>query len=343
MDRIFACTFARAILALSVAAAVSAAQADTTLRMSHFWPGGSAINQQIFEQWAKTIEEESGGSLKVQNFPSQTLSQADETYDAAVNGIADIGITAQGYTNGRFPLSQIVELPGVAESAPQGACVLQTLYDDGQLGGEYDDSHVLFMFTTGPGYIHTKETDVQTPADLEGLRIRRPTAVAGDILENMGAQPVGMPAPDIYTSMQRGVIDGLSFPWEGMKGFRLNELSHYHTQVPFYTLIFVATMNKNTYESLTPEQQQVIDDNSGMKWADKAGLVFAAEDKAGKEQAEQAGDTIRVVDHPLDDPDWQKPLEDGIESYLSDLESRGRDQARDVYQAALDAAQSCAQ
>ncbi len=339
-------TFTRAMLALSVAglaAAATSAQAATTLRMSHFWPGGSAINQQLFEQWAQTVEEQSGGSLKVQNFPSQTLSQADETYDAAVNGIADIGITAQGYTNGRFPLSQIVELPGVAESAPQGACVLQTLYDQGQIDQEYDDSRVLFMFTTGPGYIHTKETDVQKPADLEGLRIRRPTAVAGQILENMGTQPVGMPAPDIYTSLQRGVIDGLSFPWEGIKSFQLADQLNYHTQVPFYTLIFVATMNQSTYDKLTPEQQQVIDANSGMQWAAKAGAVFAAQDKAGKQLAIEDGDTIRVVDNPLENPQWQQPLKDGIEDYLSSLESRGRDQARDVYQAALDVSQSCAQ
>ncbi len=339
MNRIFA----RIILALSVAGAAAAAHADTTLRMSHFWPSGSTINQQIFEKWIKAVEEESGGSLKVQNFPSQTLSQADETYDAAVNGIADIGITAQGYTNGRFPLSQIVELPGVAESAPQGACVLQTLYDDGRLSDEYDDSHVLFMFTTGPGYLHTKDTDVQKPSDLEGLRMRRPTAVAGDIMKNMGAQPVGMPAPDIYTSLQRGVIDGLSIPWEGVKSFQLGEQLNYHTQVPFYTLIFVATMNKNTYESLSPEQKKAIDDNSGMKWAENAGQVFAAEDEAGRKNAVEKGDTINVIDNPLENPDWQKPLKDGIDVYLSDLESRGLDQARDVYQAALDAASSCAQ
>ncbi|MED5501780.1 TRAP transporter substrate-binding protein [Salinicola sp. LHM] len=339
MNRIFA----RTILALSVAGAAAAAHADTTLRMSHFWPSGSAINQQIFEKWAKAVEEESGGSLKVQNFPSQTLSQADETYDAAVNGIADIGITAQGYTNGRFPLSQVVELPGVAESAPQGACVLQTLYDDGRLSDEYDDSHVLFMFTTGPGYLHTKDTDIQKPSDLEGLRMRRPTAVAGDIMKNMGAQPVGMPAPDIYTSLQRGVIDGLSIPWEGVKSFQLGEQLNYHTQVPFYTLIFVATMNKNTYESLSPEQKKAIDDNSGMKWAENAGQVFAAEDEAGRKNAVEKGDTINVIDNPLENPDWQKPLKDGIEIYLSDLESRGLDQARDVYQAAMDAAQSCKQ
>ncbi|MBZ9540307.1 MULTISPECIES: TRAP transporter substrate-binding protein [Modicisalibacter] len=336
-------TLARCLLALSVAGLATGAQAETTLRLSHFWPGASAINKQLFEQWAKTVEKESNGEIKVQNFPSQTLSQADETYDAAVNGIADIGITAQGYTNGRFPLSQIVELPGVAESAPQGACVLQTLYDENKIASEYDDSHVLFMFTTGPGYIHTKDTDVQKPGDLEGLRIRRPTAVAGEILKNMGAQPVGMPAPDIYTSLQRGVIDGLSFPWEGIKSFQLGEQLHYHTQVPFYTLIFVATMNQNTYDRLSPEAKKVIDANSGMKWAQKAGDVFAAQDKAGKAQAEKAGDTIRVIDNPLQDSAWQKPLQDGIDSYLSDLESRGLDQARDVYQAALDASQACGQ
>ncbi|WP_280563691.1 TRAP transporter substrate-binding protein [Chromohalobacter sp. 48-RD10] len=331
------------MLTLSLtAAAVSTAHAETTLRMSHFWPGASSINKNAFEAWAEAVEEDSNGSLTIENYPSQTLSQADETYDAVVNGIADIGITAQGYTNGRFPLSQIVELPGVAnESAEQGACVLQMLYDDGQIADEYDDTHVLFMFTTGPGYIHTRDTDVQKPSDLEGLRIRRPTAVAGNILKNMGAEPTGMPAPEIYTSMQRGVLDGVSLPWEGMKTFRLNELTEYHTQVPFYTLIFVATMSQDKYDSLSPEQQKAIDENSGMKWAKKAGKVFAADDKAGKRQAEEAGHTIRVIDNPLEDSAWEKPLKAGIDKYLGDLESRGLDQARDVYYAALEARKSC--
>lgn len=335
-------TLTRCLLALSIAGVATAAHSETTLRMSHFWPGASAINKDIFEAWAKTIEEESNGELRVQNFPSQTLSKADDTYEATVKGIADIGITAQGYTAGRFPLSQIVELPGVAESAPEGACIMQTLYNEGQFGDEYKDSRVLFMFTTGPGYIHTSETDVQTPEDLQGLRIRRPTAVAGNMLENMGAQPVGMPAPDIYTSMQRGVLDGLSFPWEGMKVFRLNELANYHTQVPFYTLVFVATMNEKTYQRLSPEQQAVIDANSGMQWAENAGEVFNRLDQAGKQEAEEAGHTIRVIDNPLENPDWQAPLAQGIETYLSGLEERGLDQAHDVYQAALDAKQSCA-
>ncbi|MGM0784433.1 MAG: TRAP transporter substrate-binding protein [Pseudomonadota bacterium] len=335
-------TLTRCLLAVSIAGLTAAsAQAATTLRMAHFWPGASGINQDIFEAWAATLEEESGGELEVEMFPSGTLAKPDSIYEAAVNGIADIGATAQGYTAGRFPLSQIVELPGVATTATQGACVLQTLYDEGHLDEEYADTRPLFFFTTGPGGIHTIDTDVQEPSDLEGLRIRRPTAVAGEMLENMGANPVGMPAPDIYTAMQRGVIDGLSFPWEGLKGFRINELVEYHTEVPFYTLIFVATMNQRTYDGLSSEQQAVIDANSGMKWAGNAGEVFDRLDVEGKQEAKEAGHTIREIDNPLEHPDWQKPLQDGIDSYLAELEERDLP-GREVYEAALAASESCA-
>ena len=324
-------SLSRCVLAAAIAGlAVSSAQAETTLRMAHFWPGPSGVNEDVLQAWADTIAEESNGDLTIQMFPAGTLAKPDSIYEAAANGIADIGATAQGYTAGRFPLSQIVELPGVASTATQGACVLQTLYDDGHLDSEYEDTRPLFMFTTGPGGIHTIDTDVQTPA-----------AVAGEMLENMGASPVGMPAPDIYTSMQRGVIDGLSFPWEGLKGFRINELVSYHTEVPFYTLIFVATMNQRAYDNLTPEQQAVIDNNSGMKWAENAGKVFDRLDVEGKQEAADAGHTIREIENPLAHPDWQEPLETGIENYLTQLEERGLEQARDVYQAALAASESC--
>ncbi|MGJ7459309.1 TRAP transporter substrate-binding protein [Halomonas sp. RA08-2] len=336
-------TLTRCLLAASIAGltAASAAQASTTLRMAHFWPGASGVNQEVFEAWAASIEEESGGDLRVEMFPSGTLAKPDSLYEAAANGIADVIATAQGYTAGRFPLSQIVELPGVATTAAQGACVLQTLYEEGHLDEEYADTRPLYFFTTGPGGIHTIDTDVQVPADLEGLRIRRPTAVAGQMLENMGASPVGMPAPDIYTSMQRGVIDGLSFPWEGLKGFRINELVEYHTEVPFYTLIFVATMNQRSYDRLSPEQQAVIDANAGMRWAGNAGEVFDRLDVEGKQEAQDAGHTIREIENPLEHPDWQQPLQDGIDSYLAELEERGLP-GREVYEAALVASEACA-
>lgn len=331
--------FVSAVLLIGMAGSASAA---TTLRFAHFWPAGSAINQQVFKPWAEAVEKQSNGEISVQIFPSQTLSKADQSYKATVNGLADITATAQGYTARRFPLTQIIELPGVSKSAPQGSCIAQTLYEnDSAFAKEYRDSHVLFMFTTGQGFINTRETAVRKPKDLDGLRIRRPTAVVGEMLSSLGAQSVGMPAPQAYQAMQRGVIDGTTLPWEGMKTFRINELSHYHTQMPLYTLTFVATMNKQTYERLPDDLKQVIDDNSGMKWAEKAGKVFAAEDAAGRAQAEGPDHTIIEIDDPLNDPDWGPPLKKATEAYLDELEARGLP-ARKVYKQVMKASETCA-
>lgn len=95
----------------------AASQETTTLRFSHFWPATSNISKEIFEPWAKKIEDESGGRLKVELYPSAGLAKADVTYEATAKGTIDIGSQVQGYTAGRFPLTQITELPGLSNSA----------------------------------------------------------------------------------------------------------------------------------------------------------------------------------------------------------------------------------
>ncbi|PXF31666.1 C4-dicarboxylate ABC transporter substrate-binding protein [Pokkaliibacter plantistimulans] len=326
----------KAALAAALSLTTAYASATTTLRFSHFWPATSAIHKEVFQAWADDVEKASNGELKVQLFPSQTLTKADAAYQGAVNGISDIAATAQGYTAGRFPLTQVVELPGVSLSATQGGCITQSLYDKGMLADEYKDSHVLFMFSTGPGYIHTTDKEVKVPDDLKGLRIRRPSAVVGKILTELGAQPIGMPAPEIYSSMQRGLLDGVSLPWEGMKTFRLNELSNQHTQVPFYSLVFVATMNKKTYDRLPDNLKKVIDEHSGLAWSKKAGEVFDAEDKAGR--AEAKGNIVEIND-PLNDPSWGGPLNAAIKDYLGDLKAKN---GQAVYDEALALRSQCA-
>ncbi|MCE8026261.1 TRAP transporter substrate-binding protein [Halomonas desiderata] len=330
----------RSLLAACAAGIAFSAQADT-LRMSHFWPANSDVNKEIFEAWAKHVEEATGGELTIENYPSQTLSRSEQAYQGTVNGISDIAITMQGYTAGRFPLSEIVQLPGVSGSAPQGGCILQTLYDEGHIADEYDDVKVLYLFTTGPAYLHTRGHAIETPDDLRGLRIRRPSDVAGEILERLGANPVGMPAPDIYTSLQRGVMDGLSFPWQAMKTFGINELADHHLEVPYYTGVAVAVMNHASYERLSPEQQAAIDEVSGMAWTRRAGEVYARLDREGREEAEAQGGTINTVEDPLNDPEWSGPLNEGTEAYLVRLEQRGIDNAREVYQRALELRDEC--
>ncbi|KAA0914574.1 TRAP transporter substrate-binding protein [Psychrobacter sp. ANT_WB68] len=320
--------------------ATSSSEETTILRFSHLWPATAATHTEIFEPWAKKVEEESGGRIKVEIYPSATLSKGGATYDATAKGAVDIGSELQGYTAGRFPLTQITELPGLSSSATQMNCMLQTLYDDGVISSEYEDTHLLFMMGTGPGGIHTIDNPISKPDDLKGLRIRRPSAIAGDIIEAAGGTPVGLPAPDLYTSLQRGVLDGVSLPWDATGSFRLIELTNTHTNIPFYSSAIVVTMNKGRYEGLPEELKQVIDNNSGKMMAALAGKVFDADDDKFMAEAKAKGDVMIDIPDPLNDPAWKAPLEAGTQKYLKDIETLGLD-AKTVYQKAKEASAAC--
>jgi len=195
------------------------------------------------------------------------------------------------------------------------------LCDSGALEAEYGETHVLFVHTHGPGHLHSTGRAVTTLADLKGLKIRRPTAVIGKLLEELGAEPVGMPAPRIYEAMQRGTIDGCMLLWEAVKGFRAYEVSDHHTEFGFYALAFVMTMNKARYEALPADLRQVIDDNSGIKRAIRAGQGYDQGDMVGLEATRGTGDFHQIAGSEL--AEWEAAAARTTAAYLKKLDDQG--------------------
>lgn len=322
-------------------ALTSAVQAaDVTLRFAHFWPAVAPIHKELFQHWADAVESDSNGRIKVEIYPGSTLSKPPAQYAAVINRIADMTATVQGYTANRFPLTQIVELPGIVTSAEQGSCVVQSLYDEGLIASEYQDTRPLFLFTHGQGHLHLKGASVRTPEDLAGLRLRRPTRVVGDLLESLQAQPVGMPAPNAYAAMQRGVIDGVALPWEGIKSFRINELADTHTEIGLYSLAFIVTMNKSVYDRLPADLKRIIDQHAGLKLARQAGQLFDQVDTQARQEAQQLGHQIVTIEGGHTNPAWKPVLDKVTAEYLDSLEQQGLP-ARQVYQRAKDLAEQC--
>jgi len=312
--------------------------AEQTLRLAHPWPGTSAIHQGL-ERWASSLEQASGGRIDVELYPAQTLTKAAKSYDAVVGQIADVAATVQGYTANRFPLTQVIELPGMVDTAAQGSCVLQQLYDSGDIATEYTDTHVLFVWSNGPGHLHLKGKSVEKPEDIAGMRIRRPTTVVGELLEDVGAQPVGMPAPDAYESIQRGVIDGAAISWDGAKVFRLNEVADHHTELNLYSLSFVMTMNKQVYDRLPDDLKAVVDQHSGAEWSQNMAQVFDELDRESLQEAEAAGHQVTRFSQELQQA-WQPALDRVTENYLDQLEQQ-KLPARHVYSRAQALADGC--
>ncbi|WP_417228043.1 TRAP transporter substrate-binding protein [Amphritea sp.] len=323
------------MLGASVSSAIAA---DYNLRFAHPWPGGSDIHKGL-AAWSDSLTEASDGRIKVEFYPAQTLAKAAKAYDAVVNQVADMTATVQGYSANRYPLTQVIELPGMVASGSQGSCILQTLYDDGDIAAEYDDTHVLFVWTNGAGHLHMNGKKVLKPEDIAGLRIRRPTTVVGQLLQDLGAKPVGMPAPDAYTALQRGVIDGVAISWDGAKVFRLNDVVDSHTELNLYSLSFVVTMNKDVYQRLPEDLQRVIDDHSGQKWSQYMAKIFDRVDHESRIDAKAMGDEVIEFDTAIQQA-WRPALVKATDNYLDELESKDLP-ARAVYAKAKELRQHC--
>ncbi len=330
--------WAAAALTGCALSAMPALAADVTLRFAHPWPANSDIAKGL-EAWGDSLQQASEDRIEVEFYPAQTLTKAAKGYDAVVGQIADVAATVQGYTANRFPLTQVIELPGLVDTAAQGSCVLQKLYNEGDIASEYQDSHVLFVWTNGPGHLHLNGKSVKKPEDISGLRIRRPTTVVGQLLENLGAQPVGMPAPDAYTALQRGVIDGVAISWDGAMVFRLNEVADHHTELNLYSLSFVVTMNKGVYDRLPDDLKAIVDQHSGEKWSQHMATIFDDLDQQSLQSVKERGDEVIEVDSDIQAA-WQPALEQVTKSYLEEQEGLGLP-ARKVYDKARTLSESC--
>ena len=129
-----------------------------------------------------------------------------------------------------------------------------------------------------------------------------------------------MPAPRIFESVQRGTIDGYMLPPEAVQGFRLGEVTKHTTEFGFYSLAFVATMNKDRYETLSPKAKAAIDANSGMKWALAAGRGYDAGDKRALEELKG------IKRHKISEDElalWQVAADTATATYLAELDGKG--------------------
>ena len=193
-----------------------------------------------------------------------------QLYDQARDGVVDIVWTLPGSTAGRFPSTEVFELPFIG--ARRGIVNAQASqeYADANLAKETADIKLLSFWSHDHGLIHANKA-VNTMDDLKGLKLRSPNRLAGEALKALGATAVPMPIPQVPESIAQRAIDGAVVPWEVVPAIKLDELVKFHTEIPgsptLYTASFFLAMNKAKYDGLPPDLKAAIDKNSGMTFA----------------------------------------------------------------------------
>ncbi|MFO1315132.1 MAG: TRAP transporter substrate-binding protein [Burkholderiales bacterium] len=313
-----------AAIAVATLAGTAAAQ-EVILKVHHFLPAGSAANTMFIMPWCDRIAKESNNRMKCQIYPSMQLGGTPpQLVDQVKDGVVDVIWTLPGYTAGRFPLSEVFELPFMMQSAEATSKALWD-YNTQYAAAEFKDVHPIAFHVHGPGVFHMRDKPIKTMADLKGTKVRAPTRQTNRFLAALGATPVAMPVPQVSESVAKGVIDGAVVPYEVVPSVKLQEITRFHsetdpTEPAFYTSTFMFVMNKDKYASLPPDLKKVIDANSGQKFSGEIGKVFIAADAEGKKLI--AKDTINVI--PKTELEgWKKVGQSVTDQWVADVNAKG--------------------
>ena len=327
MRRTVLAAMAGAAVALS-AGTVSAQ--EVTLRLHQFLPPYAPVPSMILRPWGEAIEEASGGRIAIQHFDAMSLGgRPQDLIDQARDGVVDIWMTLVGYTPGRFPRTEVFELPFMMTDPVATARAFWELVETDFQSNEFAEVQILGAWIHGPGMIHSR-TPITSLEDMRGLSLRGPTRIINNLLAELGAEPVGLPLPGIPEALSRGVVTATVLPWEVTTSIRLPELVGHHTEfsgdASIYTATIVLAMNRDAYNALPDDLRAIIDAESGEKLSAFATGIMWEMDAPAREVAVSRGNNIVTLDE-AEVARWKAAAEPVVDRWIADMEAQGIDGA----------------
>jgi TRAP-type C4-dicarboxylate transport system substrate-binding protein len=291
MTRTFTITLAAA-LTLSGAAVAQ----DYSFRFQSSDPAGNP-NFALQKEWAESVSEMSEGRIEVEMLPVESIVAHNETQDAIAAGILDGHITDTSYFSGKDPAFGLIANPVGAWSDPQ------QMFDFMEAGGaelmnELVEPYGLhFIGATTPGLeAFVSKVPLEGVDDLKGLKLRAPEGLVQQVFAAAGAAPVNLPGSEVFTSLDKGVIDAADYTV-----FSTNQAQGMHDVAPhpvypgFHSMPLVeVSMNLEKWNALPDDLKQVMEESVKQFAQDQVAALKAA-DEAAVEEA-KAGGEITVHD-----------------------------------------------
>lgn len=286
------------------------------------WEPPKASMAQPLRDWLKELEERSGGRV-TGKISYAAMGPPPKYYDLAVKGIAHATIIGVPYTPGRFPMSDVVNLPITGDfSSEVFSKAYWALEEKGYLDHDFKDVKVLWLSGQTPYHLHMiKGRDVRTLEDIKGKKLRASGAIHTEIIKALGGIPVGMPAPEIPIAMQKGTIDGMFMGWSFIKAFRTEKMTASVTLLGASSFMAGMVMNKKMYESMPDDIKKIIDD-MGPKYSAHTGRSFDQDAEDGMKLLKEAGGVVREFP-PQDMDEIGKRLAPLWTQWIDEMEAKG--------------------
>jgi TRAP-type transport system periplasmic protein len=225
------------------------------------WDPPQALNAQITQKMVDRINEKAAGKLKVIAYFGETLLKQQEAYRSTQLGVADMSYFGPNSPGSPVILGRIVSLPflGITSHEMGSEVYNKLLKESPELQAEYKGVKVLGLFGIPMDNFSMVKKAVHVPADAKGMKIIA-LGQRVDFMKAIGAVPVSMGLGDWYTSLERGLVEGIYFLFPVISIFKGEDLFKYHTVVNASLGVNMWLFNEKKWNSMPPDLQQIVEE-----------------------------------------------------------------------------------
>ncbi|MGO9701273.1 MAG: TRAP transporter substrate-binding protein DctP [Xanthobacteraceae bacterium] len=255
------------------------AHAEDHLKWAVFTPDSEVTFRTVMKPYAETVQRETNNAVVFDLFPNGALGRnPGQQPQMLIDGVADLAWVVQSYSPGRFPDTEVLELPGMFKDIRESSLVATGLAKNSVLK-DYGDYYIVGLWGTAPYSIHTN-FPVNSIADLKGKTIRASSKNESAALRAFGAVPIGMPVTEIPEAVSRGTISGTTSHLSPFFDFGLDRVTNNHFFIGLGVVPLAVLMNKKKFDALPETSRAVIERNAGYpltkKWIDSITSYNAA-------------------------------------------------------------------
>ena len=279
------------VLTIAAGPALSAPDSPIELKLSHHVPPVSDTHK-AFDRWAKRLEQETNGRVKVTIYPSSSLSEGKDAFPSAASGVCDVAFVSSAYEPSRWALNHIMNNPALQiPTDERGGQVWDQLWGKFPVMlKEFEGVKPLTHWVAMPYTLHLRKKSVRKPDEIRGMKICC-TGSMVNVLKAAGAAPVGMPSNEWYSALERGVADGILSPYNVMTDRGLEALLPYHLDLNIGQGGSSVIVNLKKWNSLPPDIKGKIEELNPWLYE----ISWKANDVAitnGEKKCKDAGQTI---------------------------------------------------
>src|SRR5258708_3688509 len=235
------------LLAAAVLCAPMLARAEPVkLKFAVFSPDSERLFNTVKKPRVEAVNHDSAGTLDIELYPNGALGRAPQQQaQMVIDGAADIGFIVPPFTPGRFPESEVLELPGLFQDLAEGTRVYTRLVETGVLH-DYGDFFPIAMWSTPPFSLHAN-FPITSVKDLKGKKVRGSGVIQIESLKALDAVPVGMPPTQDPEALSRRTIDAATSHPPPPFHFGLDRVTSHHYFIRLGTVPLAVVMNRQKF------------------------------------------------------------------------------------------------